>query len=194
MTEDRAKFLEAMAFHLLAFNRFIRTMAVGTRVDTGPWIGAAQAAYKEAGGLDAYRKAVRMQHSINPDWNTQDEMARRMATALFIREGGMEANLAAAKAYIAAVGSDPIIAKDRKVLRARRQVDKCLLKAVRCHAAMCREVSYSETLNMIANSYGTGGKMPHIAEDMAEVARAELFASLGFSDEMWEVIKSVKGS
>ena len=192
MTDRHYKFMEAMVEHMFAFQQFIGAIEDGARVDFRPWIDAAQAAFLEAGGLEAYRRAVNMQWAHTPDWSDDHNLAERMATALYIREGGMKAQTAAAKAYISAVHQDEHIMRNKVLRRARRKADKHLLKVMRRHADMCTEVSYAQALVTIQFVYKYGETAKRMPKDLSEVARCEVLSVLGFSEEMLAVLHAAQ--
>ena len=176
--------------HLTIFDQWtsdLNCFSPGGKLEIGHWIDAANKAYEAAGGLTAFRTALLQQRSMECDGGNF-QMAQRLATARYIQEGGLDAELQSVKAYCAASVSDASLPANRKWRANRRKLNRKLQSIVRLHTELCREMSWADTIQFIGEFYLHEKKNGNWYAADIIYARNEVRACIGIQDGLMDIL------
>lgn len=207
MSDDEVRYRVSLIEHADAYRDWMNAMFVDFTsrkvppdqrlCDVGDWVEAANNVYIAAGGLDAFTNALRAQRAMDPDRRSskmaqQADMVKRLATAHYIRSGGERATMRAAQAYCAAAARDARMPEHRGWRKTRRECNRKLLNAVRCHVRICAEISWADALSMAQVLYDGLLRAGNRNENHVDHAKFEFLCVLGLSTGMKELLEADK--
>ena len=195
-SKNEERFVRALYAHLKALDRWttdLNRCYPGGKLVMDEWYDAAEQAYKDAGGIDAFRVALEQQCLMDPEGESESsDMVRRVATARYIREGGLDAQMASVKAFCAVAAREASLPRNRGWRSSRKECNRKLLAAMRAHAALCAEISWADALDMTWLAYNKALESGKWWPPDVQYARSEFATCLGNLEAMNEISKDLE--